>query len=256
MKNTPSTIYFVGAGPGDPDLITVKGQWLLAGADVVVYTGSLVNPNLLDNCSGHCRCIDSAPLELGTIVGIMAQAARAGKNVVRLHTGDPAIYGSINEQMNELDRQGIGYEVVPGVSSFCGAAASLKRQLTLPGATQTVILTRTAGRTPVPPSEDLDKLAVHGASMVIFLSTPYIMEVTGKLMKKMPGDTPAALVYKATWPDEIIIKGTLETIGPRVLEAGINKTALILAGQWVEGWDKRSRLYDAFFSHGYRKTDR
>jgi precorrin-4/cobalt-precorrin-4 C11-methyltransferase len=251
-KTAPSTVHFVGAGPGDPELITIKGQRLLQNADVVVYAGSLVNPRLLENCPRHCERYDSAAMDLEQIVEIMSKAAVLGKAVVRLHTGDPSIYGSINEQMNELQKKGISFKVVPGVSAFCGAAASLKRQLTLPDSTQTVILTRVGGRTPVPDSEDLEKLAAHGSSMVIFLSTGHIRRVTAKLMKQLPPETPAAVVYKATWPDEIIIRGTLDTIAPKVREAGIEKTALILVGQWVDQWSQCSRLYDPTFSHEYR----
>jgi precorrin-4/cobalt-precorrin-4 C11-methyltransferase len=250
----PSTVYFVGAGPGDIELITLKGQRLLSKADVVVYAGSLINIRLLDYCPSTCHCIDSAVLNLDQIINIMAAAAFSGKAMVRLHTGDPSLYGSINEQMNALDQKGIPYKVVPGVSSFCGAAASLKRQLTLPGSTQTVILTRIGGRTPVPPEEDLEKLAVHGSSMVIFLSTQNIESVTRKLMKQMPPETPAALVYKATWPDETIIKGTLKTLAPQVMALGIRKTALILVGHWIEHWPEYSRLYDPDFSHEFRNA--
>ncbi|WP_018085876.1 precorrin-4 C(11)-methyltransferase [Desulfurispora thermophila] len=246
-------VYFVGAGPGDPELITVKGADLLRRADVVVYAGSLVNPALLDLCRPGAVIYDSAGMHLQEMVRVMAEAAGEGKVVVRLHTGDPSLYGAIQEQMDALADQGVECRVVPGVSSFFAAAASLKQELTLPEVTQTVILTRLAGRTSVPQHEEMRQLARHQATMCIFLSVHMIRELVAELLAGgYPADTPVAVVYRASWPDERIVRGTLADIADRVTEAGIKKTALIIVSRVLAGNYTPSRLYDAGFAHGYR----
>lgn len=251
MNNHP--VCFVGAGPGAPDLITLRGRRLLDEADLIVYAGSLVNPALLEGVRGEVH--DSAGLDLDGIMDLVVPAARAGKRVVRLHTGDPAIYGAIREQMRRLDAEGIAYEVVPGVSSALAAAASLKTELTVPELTQTVIFTRQAGRTPVPERESLRNLAAIRASMCIFLSVSMMEEVAGELMAGgYPEDTPVAVVEKATWPGERIVRGRLADIARRIREAGMKKTAMILVGQALgEADSAESRLYASGFSHGYRR---
>ena len=247
-------VYFVGAGAGDPELITVKGQRLLQEADVVVWAGSLVNPALLDNCQARVQIFDSAGMTLAETTRALAECYQQGGLAVRLHTGDPSIYGAIAEQMRELDASEIPYQVVPGVSSFVAAAAALKAEFTLPGVTQTVILTRAAGRTPVPETEDIEKLAAIGASMAIFLSVHLLDEVTGKLMKYYPPETPAAVVEKASWPDQRIIRGTLADIAAKIEAAVITKTAQVLVGRFIEGVGDKSLLYDPGFTHGYRQA--
>ncbi|HHL32846.1 MAG TPA: precorrin-4 C(11)-methyltransferase [Desulfobulbaceae bacterium] len=245
-------VTFLGAGPGDPELITVKGRRLLDGADVIVYAGSLVNPALLEGV--RAKIYDSAGMDLDGIMVIMVEAARAGKKVVRLHTGDPAIYGAIREQMHRLDRENIGYEVVPGVSSALAAAAAVKAELTVPELTQTVIFTRRAGRTPVPEQESLSNLAAVQGSMCIFLSVSMMEQVVGELLAGgYPPATPVAVVEKATWPEERIVRGTLVDIAGRIQASAIRKTAMILVGQALGKNDERvSKLYDAAFSHEYR----
>ncbi len=246
-------IIFLGAGPGDPELITLKGRRLLDGADVIVYAGSLVNPALLDGVRAEVH--DSAGMDLDAIMEVMIPAARAGKKVVRLHTGDPAIYGAIREQMQRLDRESLAYEVVPGVSSALAAAAVLKKELTVPEVSQTVIFTRRAGRTPVPEAESLQQLAAIGGSMCIFLSVSMMEKIVGELRKGgYDEQTPVAVVEKATWPDQQIVRGTLADIAGRMGESGIRKTAMILVGPALaDGESAASQLYDAGFSHEYRE---
>ncbi len=245
-------VSFVGAGSGDPELITLKGRRLLDTADVIVWAGSLVNPALLEGVRAEIH--DSAAMDLDAIIDILARSWRAGKKVVRLHTGDPAIYGAIREQMQRLDELGIPYRVVPGVSSALAAAAAVKAELTVPEVTQTVIFTRQSGRTPVPERESLRHLAAIQASMCIFLSVSMIDTVVDELVAGgYPQQTPVAVVEKVTWPDERIVRGTLATITGRVREAGIRKTAMILVGRALGRDDETvSRLYDEGFSHGYR----
>lgn len=246
-------ISFVGAGPGAPDLITVRGLHLLQQADVILYAGSLVNPELLQSAKETCTIFNSASMTLEEVVGVMLGAERDGKKTVRLHTGDPSIYGAIREQMDALDRHGIAYEVVPGVSSFCGAAAALRAEYTLPGISQTVILTRMAGRTPVPEPEEISKLAAHQATMVIFLSTGMLPALTERLLiGGYAPDTPAALVYKATWDDEKTVRCTVQTLADTADEYGITKTALVLIGHFLGDRYERSCLYDPAFAHGFR----
>lgn len=247
-------VYFVGAGPGAPDLITVRGQRLLERTGAIVYAGSLVNPALLDFAGPDCETHDSAAMTLEQVVEVLAAAERAGKDPVRLHTGDPSIYGAIREQMDMLDGYGIKYEVVPGVSSFQAAAASLKAEYTLPGVSQTVILTRLEGRTPVPVGEDIALLAAHGSSMAVFLSAGMLDRLSQKLIEggHSPSD-PAAIVYRASWDDEKIVRTTVGELEKSAAAEGISKTALILAGGFLDGEYERSRLYDPKFSHGFRK---
>ena len=247
-------IYFIGAGPGAKDLITVRGKDLLERADVVIYAGSLVNPALLEYTDSQCSVYDSAGMTLEQVVDTMAAAAKAQQTVVRLHTGDPCIYGAIREQMDMLDDMGIEYEVVPGVSSFAGSAAALRAELTLPGVSQTVILTRMEGRTPVPEKESIQSLASHRATMVIFLSSHMLKELSQRLIAGgYSADTPAAIVYKATWPDEKTIHTVVGQIAEAAKAHGIHKTALVLVGGFLGGEYERSKLYDPNFTHEFRQ---
>lgn len=248
-------IYFIGAGPGAIDLITVRGQKLLAQADMVIYAGSLVNRELLDYCRADCEMLDSAQMTLEEVLAAMKRGDGAQRTVVRLHTGDPSIYGAIREQMDALDDMGMEYQVVPGVSALNAAAAALRAEYTLPGVSQTVIVTRMAGRTPVPEGEQLRGLAAHGATMALFLSAGMLDKVCAELIAGgMSPDTPAALVYKATWPDERVIRATLATL-PEA-GRGYERTALVLVGGFLGDTYERSRLYDPAFSHGYREASK
>ena len=247
-------IHIVGAGPGAVDLITVRGQKLLSEADVVIYAGSLVSRDLLDWARQDARIYDSASMDLEQVLEVMEQAERDGLTTVRLHTGDPCLYGAIREQMDGLDARGIGYDICPGVSSFCGAAAALGMEYTLPGISQSVVITRMAGRTPVPDRESIGKFAAHGSTMVIFLSAGMTGKLSEELMKGgYPGDTPAAIVYKATWPDEKVVRCTVAALKETADREGIHKTALIVVGNTVAqtGYE-RSKLYDPAFTTGFR----
>ncbi|MGN1349496.1 MAG: precorrin-4 C(11)-methyltransferase, partial [Anaerovoracaceae bacterium] len=248
-------IYFVGAGSGAADLITVRGMKLLQEAEVIVYAGSLVNPQLLAYAAPDCEIYDSARLHLQQVMDIMIPAARAGKKVVRLHTGDPSIYGAIREQMDRLEEAEIPYEVCPGVSSFCGAAAALKKEYTLPGVSQTLILTRMEGRTPVPEGEKIRSLAAHGSSMAIFLSASMLPGLQQELLAggAYTPDTPCAIVYKATWPEEKTIETTLSQLAEAAASEGITKTALILVGDFLGNSYELSKLYDPSFSTEFRQ---
>lgn len=246
-------IYFIGAGPGAPDLITVRGMKLLQKADVVIYAGSLVNPELLDLCRQGTIILNSASMTLEEVIDAMA--AHPDKTIVRLHTGDPSLYGAIREQMDALDTLDLPYEIVPGVSSFCAAAAALKAEYTPAGVSQTVIITRMAGRTPVPDKENLRSLAAHGATMVLFLSASMLADVCQELIAgSYAPETPAAIVYKASWPEERVIRGTLATL-PK-LASGIRKTALIAVGGFMGDAAMRSMLYDPAFSHEFREASK
>ncbi|NLL18496.1 MAG: precorrin-4 C(11)-methyltransferase [Clostridia bacterium] len=249
-------IYFVGAGPGDVDLITVKGAKLLREADIIVYAGSLVNPALLEQAKPGAVIYNSASMTLEEVLAVLIEGSKQGKMVVRLHTGEPSLYGAIQEQLDALAKEGIPTEVVPGVSSAFAAAAAIKRELTLPEISQTVIFTRMAGRTPVPEKENLASLAAHRATMAIFLSISQIEAVVAALLAGgYAPQTPVAVVQKASWPDEKIVLGRLEDIAEKVREAGIAKTAMILVGDAVATGDyAASRLYHASFSHGYREA--
>ncbi len=246
-------IHFIGAGPGAKDLITVRGARLIERAGMIIYAGSLVNPALLEYARQGCEIHDSAALTLEEVVGLLAEGAEKYNTVVRLHTGDPSIYGAIREQMDALEALGLAYDVVPGVSSFLAAAAALKKEYTLPGVSQTIILSRLSGRTPVPEGESLEALAAHGASMALFLSAGMLKELCARLMEGgYSPETPAAIVYKASWPDERHMLGTVKDL-PEMGEAlGIKSTALVLIGAFLDGPYDRSKLYDPGFSHGFR----
>ncbi|MBT9139879.1 MAG: Cobalt-precorrin-4 C(11)-methyltransferase [Dehalococcoidia bacterium] len=248
------TVWFVGAGPGDPELITLKGARLLQEAELVVYAGSLVNKTILLHAGPAARLIDSAGLALDELVGMMAEAAVKGQQVVRLHTGDPALFGAIQEQMDALGQLGIKSTMVPGVSSYAAAAAAVGRELTMPEISQTVIITRMGGRTPVPEKENLRSLAAHQAAMCIFLSVGMMEQVAAELLSAYPPETPVAVVEKASWPEERVIQGTLGEIAQKVKAAGVIKTAMILVGDFLaEEKSRKSRLYAADFSHGFRE---
>lgn len=248
-------VHFVGAGPGAPDLITIRGKKLLERADVIIYAGSLVNPELLSYSKKDCEIYDSSRLTLQEVIDIMVKADEEDKDIVRLHTGDPSIYGAVREQMDELDKHAISYESVPGVSSFCGAAAALNMEYTLPGITQSVIITRMDGRTPVPEKEKLEELAKHETTMVFFLSSGDLERLSKRLTDAgLSVKTPCAIVYKATWEDEQKYICNLETLAATAREHGISKTALIIVGEAVAqtGYEK-SKLYDPGFTTEYRK---
>ncbi|MBU5434720.1 precorrin-4 C(11)-methyltransferase [Pseudoflavonifractor sp. MSJ-37] len=247
-------IHFIGAGPGAPDLITLRGAKLLGETDVIIYAGSLVNPALLDRRKDGCQVYDSASMTLEEVLGVMETAEAEGKDTVRLHTGDPSLYGAIREQMDALDAKGIPYDVTPGVSSFSGAAAALRAEYTLPDVSQSVIITRMAGRTPVPEGEGLRKLASHGCTMVLFLSTGLLDQVERELMTGgYAPETPAAIVYKATWPEEKVFRCTVSTLAETARREHITKTALITVGGFLGTDYDRSKLYDPAFTHGCRK---
>lgn len=249
-------VIFVGAGPGDPELITVKGFLALERADRVIYAGSLVNPELLKICTEGTPAHDSAQLTLEEVIDLIKNGINNNETIVRLHTGDPSMYGAIQEQMDTLNKLNIKYSIIPGVSSVFAAAAAVQREFTLPGVSQTLILTRMAGRTPVPEKENLAALAQHQASMAIFLSVQDLGQVVRELLTGYPSSTPIAVVYKASWPEEQIIRGTLATIVEQVSSAGVRKTAQILIGDFLDTSYDRSKLYDPGFSHEYRTGKR
>ena len=255
-KFTKTKIYFVGAGPGDPELITIKGKRLVQTADVIIYTGSLLNREILGWVKPDAKLYDSAPLTLEEILSLMKKSVEEGKTVIRLHDGDPSIFGTLHEQIEFLEKEEIPYEIIPGVSSFLSAAGSLKKELTVPDISQTVILTRCEGRTPVPETQKLRDLAKHKASMVIFLSVHMIDKVVKELKEGYEEDTPCAVVYRASWKDEKIIYGKLSDIVQKVKGENITKTALILVGDFLEASGRRSKLYDKTFSHGFRRAQR
>lgn len=252
-----SKVYFIGAGPGDCELITLKGYRILSTADIVIYAGSLINHELLNYCKKDANCYDSAKLTLEEIIQLMQQGVSQGKLVVRLQTGDLSLYGSIREQSEELAKLNIGFVSVPGVSSFLGAAAQLGVEYTVPEVSQSLIITRMEGRTPMPANENLEDFAAHKTSMAIFLSVQNIASVVANLHnngKGYPMDTPVAVIYKATWPDEQKVEGTLADIASKVQKAEITKTALILVGRFLGEEYHYSKLYDAEFSHEFRKA--
>lgn len=247
-------VHFVGAGPGAVDLITLRGKELLEAADVVIYAGSLVNKDLLSFARADAAIYDSAKLTLEEVLALCTEAEEAGKTVVRLHTGDPSLYGTMREQMAGLKSRGIAYDVTPGVSSFCGAAAALQVEYTLPDVSQSLILTRLSGRTNVPERECLRELARHKSSLVLFLSAGLLTEAKEELLSGGYGpETPAAIVYKATWEDERIVRCTVGTLPSAAEEAGIQKTALILVGDFLTADGTRSRLYDPSFTTSFRE---
>ena len=245
-------VYFIGAGPGDPDLITVKGKKIVEKADIIIYAGSLVNKEIIDCHKKEAKVYNSASMNLEEVIEVIIDGVKDNKLVARVHTGDPSIYGAIREQMDILDDFNIEYEVIPGVSSFVASAAAIKKEFTLPDVSQTVICTRLEGRTPVPEDESLELLASHKASMAIFLSVQMIETVVEKLMKHYEKDTPVAVIQKATWPDEKIVMGTLENIAEKVKEENITKTAQILVGWFMGDKYSKSKLYDKTFTHEYR----
>ncbi len=249
------TIYFVGAGPGDPDLITQKGAKLLGTADRVIYTGSLINPDILTHTSTDCECIDSSGLTKEELIVLMLEGVQQGGTVVRLHTGDPGLYGAIQEQMDVLTSKGINVEIVPGISAYQGAMAALKREFTLPGITQTIMLTRVGKRTPVPEKERLRLLAQHDTTLCIYLSVHMLDEVVAELRAAgLPENTPVAVVYKATWPEEQVVSGNLRDIASKVAETGITKTALIVVGRVLDTKSYQdSYLYKSDFTHEFRR---
>ena len=248
-------VYFVGAGSGAADLITVRGMHMLQQADVIIYAGSLVNPELLQYAKTDCEIHNSAKLTLEEVLQIMQEAQEQGKMLVRLHTGEPSIYGAVREQMDALDADGIPYDDTPGVSSFCGAAAALNAEYTLPAISQTVIITRMEGRTPVPEKEKLASLAAHGATMVIFLSVGLIDKVQQALLAggAYTPETPAAVVYKASWPEQKVVRCTVGTLAGSTRANGITKTALIVVGDFLGTRYERSKLYDPTFTTEFRK---
>ena len=246
-------IHFVGAGPGAPDLITLRGAALLEQADCVIYAGSLVNPALLERTKQGCEIHNSAAMTLEQVLAVMEAMEAVGKDTVRLHTGDPSLFGAIREQMDALDARGIPYDDTPGVSSFSGAAAALNAEYTLPGVSQTLIISRMAGRTPVPEGENLAALARHGASLVLFLSSGLLEQVQEELLRGGYGPkTPAAIVYKATWPEEKVVRCTVATLAQRGREENIRKTALLLIGDFLYPRYQRSKLYDPAFATEFR----
>ncbi len=250
-------VYFVGAGCGAPDLITVRGQRLLSEADVIIYAGSLVNPALLAYAKPDCQIYNSAEMTLDAVIAVIEQAEANRQTTVRLHTGDPCLYGAIREQMDRLTARGIAYEICPGVSSFCGAAAALRAEYTLPEVSQTVIITRMAGRTPVPEREDIRRLAAHQATMVIFLSTGMLPQLSAELTAGgYRNDTPAAIVYKASWPDEKVCRCTVGTLAETAAANQIRKTALIVVGDFLGDDYALSRLYDPAFETEFRRAER
>ena len=250
-------IRFVGAGPGAPDLLTLRGAELLARADCVIYAGSLVNPALLGLTKPGCALFNSAEMTLEQVIAQMEAQEALHHETVRLHTGDPSLYGAIREQMDALDARGIPYDVAPGVSSLSGAAATLQVEYTIPGVNQTVIVTRMAGRTPVPAGQDIASLAAHGAAMVIFLSAGMLDALQAELLRgAYAEETPAALVYKATWPEERLLRCRLGDLAAVGREAGVRRTALVLVGDFLRQAGERSRLYDPTFSTGYREAEK
>ena len=250
-------IHFVGAGPGAPDLITLRGAKLLGSAGMVIYAGSLVNPELLKLAPKDCEIYNSASMTLDEVIEKLKSAHDRGFDAVRLHTGDPSIYGAIREQMDRLKALGIPYDITPGVSSFCAAAAAAEAEYTLPSVSQTVIITRMEGRTPVPPREKLSSLAAHQASMALFLSSGLMEATCAALLEGgYPPDTPAAVVYKASWPEQKVLRGTIATIAAQAEAENIRNTALILVGRFLEDDYELSKLYDASFSHGFRAASK
>lgn len=247
-------VHFIGAGPGDPELLTIKGKKLIDNADIIIYAGSLVNKEVLAGAKGGAKIYNSATMTLEEVIEVMKDADEKGLDVARVHTGDPAIFGAHREQMDELDRLGIAHEVIPGVSSFLAVAAALEKEYTLPGVSQTVILTRMEGRTPVPPKEKLKDLAKHNSTMIIFLSVGMIQELSDILKEEYRPDTPVAVVYKASWEDQKIVIGDLTNIADKVKEAGITKTALTVVGDFLGDEYELSKLYDKTFSHEFRSA--
>ena len=248
-------VHFVGAGCGAADLITLRGAKLLRQADVVIYAGSLVNPALLENCKPSCEIYNSAKMTLEETTAVIVAAEAAGKTTVRLHTGDSSIYGAVREQFDELIPRGIEFDVTPGVSAFCGAAASLKQEFTLPDVSQTVIITRQSGRTAVPERESIRSLAAHRATMVLYLSTSLTEQLQAELLAGgYPGSTPVAVVFKASWPDEKIFRCTVDTLHKTVTENNLTRTSLIIVGDCMGDDYSKSFLYDPSYERPYHQA--
>lgn len=246
-------VYFVGAGPGDPNLLTVKAHQLLENCKLCIYAGSLVSPQIISLINSDTEKYDSAKMSLDQTTKVIQQASDKDIDVIRLHTGDPSIYGAIGEQMNRLDDLKIAYEIVPGISSFQAAAAALNVELTCPEVSQTVILSRTSGRTPMPEHQDIETLAQSRSTLCLFLSILKISQVTKQLDKYYGTDCPVAVVYHASWQDEIVIKGTIENIADKIKNSDITKTAMVIIGHALAKPGTESKLYDSHFTHGYRK---
>ena len=246
-------VYFIGAGPGDPELITVKGKKAIEMSGYCIYAGSLINPDILKYCGKDTVVYDSASMTLDEIIDIIEEAKKDNKDVARVHTGDPSIFGAIQEQMSELDKRGIDYEVIPGVSSFLAAASTLKQELTLPGVSQTVIITRIEGRTPVPETEGLEVLAKSKATLCIFLSVNEIDKVVSILKPVYGTNCPVAIVYKASWKDEKVIISNLSDVADEITRNDIKKTAIIIVGDVLSKNFEYSKLYDKHFNHSYRR---
>ncbi len=250
-------VHFVGAGPGAEDLITIRGYRLIENADVIIYAGSLVNPALLKSAKEECSIYNSAYMNLEEVIEVMVEAEKKGWMTVRLHTGDPAIFGAVREQMDELEKRRIAYDICPGVSSLFGAAAALRTEYTLPEVSQSVIITRAEGRTAVPEKEALSELARHQATMILFLSSGLADKVKAQLLEGgYASETPVAVVYKATWPEEKILRTTVDKLPEAMKREEITKTALIVVGNVLGDEYAKSRLYDASFSTEFRKGDR
>ncbi|MBS4936773.1 MAG: precorrin-4 C(11)-methyltransferase [Lachnospiraceae bacterium] len=247
-------VYFIGAGPGDPELLTIKGKKIIDSADVIIYAGSLVNREVLKDIKSGAKVYNSATMHLEEVIEVMKEAEKKNLMTARVHTGDPAIFGAHREQMDALEQERIEFCVIPGVSSFVAAAAALKKEYTLPEVTQSIILTRMEGRTPMPEKESIEAFAKHQATMVIFLSANRIEELVEQLQTSYPVDTPIALVYKASWPEEKIIQGNLGNIAELVRKANITKTGLIVVGRFLGDQYALSKLYDKHFSHEYREA--
>lgn len=246
-------VFFIGAGPGDPELITVKGQRLVMEADIIIYAGSLVPREVIECHKEKAEVYNSASMNLDEVMEVMIEGVNKGKTIARVHTGDPAIFGAHREQMDILKKNNIEFEIIPGVSSFLASAAAIQKEFTLPGVAQTVICTRMEGRTPVPELEKLELLASHKTSMAIFLSVQMIDKVVDQLLTHYEKETPIAVVQRATWKDQKIVEGTLEDISEKVKEADITKTAQILVGNFMGDKYSKSKLYDKTFTHEYRK---
>ncbi|MGN6351589.1 MAG: precorrin-4 C(11)-methyltransferase [Candidatus Nitrosocosmicus sp.] len=252
-----NTVYFVGSGPGDPELITIKAKKLVEIADVIIYSGSLLNPSILEYAKKEASLYDAAKLDRNEIYGILRDSTKEGKLAIRFHDGDPGIFSTIREQIDKLERDEINCEVVPGITSLLGAAASMNLELTLPGITQTIIITRAEFRTPVPDREKISELSKHGSTMAFYLSVHLLDKVIEELLKGgvYNNETPIAIVYKATWKEEKILKGTLETISKKVRDERIVKTALIVVGDVISPKKYEfSKVYDAQFTHGFRRS--
>jgi precorrin-4/cobalt-precorrin-4 C11-methyltransferase len=252
-----NTVYFVGSGPGDPELITIKAKKLLEIADIIIYSGSLLNPEILDSAKREASLYDAAKLDRNKIYEILRDSTKNGKLAIRFHDGDPGIFSTIREQIDKLERDEINCEVIPGITSLLGAAASMNLELTLPGVTQTIIITRAEFRTPVPDREKISELSKHGATMAFYLSVHLLDRVIEELLKGgiYNNETPVAIVYKATWKEEKIIKGTIGTISKKVKEERIVKTALIIVGEVISPKEYEfSKVYDSQFTHGFRRS--